>query len=94
MGQSKANFFTYDENKEKENTRKLLLNTGTILDTLIKEVRKGMKDLDPDFLEYAIKKAIRKGDKDKDAREKATEYYDSRGLIPRRILFPTPFPSS
>lgn len=53
-----------------------------------------MKDLDPDFLEYAIKKAIRKGDKDKDAREKATEYYDSRGLIPRRILFPTPFPSS
>ncbi len=74
LGQSKANFFTYDENKEKENTRKLLLNTGTIPDTLIKEVRNGMENLDPDVLEHAIEKAIRKGDKDKDAWEETTEY--------------------
>lgn len=74
IGTIKSNFFTYDKNREKENNRKLLLNTGTILDTLIKEVRNGMKDLDPDFLEYAIKKAIRKGDKDRDAREETTEY--------------------
>lgn len=33
-----------------------------------------MEDLDPDFLEYAIKKAIRKRDKDMDAWEEATEY--------------------
>ncbi len=74
MGQSKANFFTYDKDREKENNRKLLLNTGTILDNLIKEVRNGMENLDPDFLEYDFKKAIRKGDKDKDAREEATKY--------------------
>jgi len=74
LGQSKANFFTYDKDREKENNRKLLLNTETILDTLIKEVRKGVEDIDPDFLEHAIEKAIRKGDNDKDAWEEATEY--------------------
>ena len=63
----KLKFFSDNEDDDDEKIRKLLLNTENILDTLIKKIKKEMKDLDSNFLKYVIKKIIRKRDKNMNA---------------------------